>query len=110
LIGAIPSLSDFRIHGGHPSARRFRAALEGDTSRIGQLEPFDLTASLRAIDPSICLLQVGRDDPYMDERSYKIFNELSSEFNVEYYDDGHAMADTPALARRWNFIAGLAAG
>ena len=63
LIGAIPSLSDFRIHGDHSSARRFRAALGGDTSRIGLIEPLDLFASLRTIDPRICLLQVGRDDP-----------------------------------------------
>ena len=108
LIGTIPSLSDFRLHGDHPSARRFRAALGGDTSRIGRIEPLDLTASLRAIDPGTCLLQVGRDDPYMDARSDKIFERLEAEFRVEYYDDGHAMTAAATIARRWGFIADLA--
>ena len=108
LIGAIPSLSDFRIHGDHSSARRFRAALGGYTSRIGLIEPLDLSASLRTIDPRICLLQVGRDDPYMDARSDKIFNGLEANFRVEYYDDGHAMTAPATMARRSDFIAGLA--
>jgi hypothetical protein len=106
LIGAIPSLSDFRLHGNHPSARRFRAALGGDTSRIDLIEPLDLTASLRAFDPQLCLIQVGRDDPYMDARSDEIFQRLEANFQVEYYPDGHAMTASATIARRWDFIAG----
>jgi len=108
FIGVIPSLTDFRIHGDHPSARRYRAALDGDTSRVGTLEPFDLTASLRAIDPQSCLHQVGQDDPYLDARSFKIFAGLEAKFRVKYHDDNHAMEAPATLARRWEFIAGLA--
>lgn len=45
----------------------------------------------------------------MDERSDKYFKGLSENFNVEYYDDDHAMTAPATLARRWHFIAGLAA-
>ncbi|MBT5667044.1 MAG: hypothetical protein HOJ06_17010 [Rhodospirillaceae bacterium] len=111
MIGVIPELSTFRIHGDHPSARRFRQSLEAtaEGARIGEIAPLDMTASLAAYPAEQCLIQVGEKDDYMDERAFDIFRNLESQFRTEWLDDVHAMAAPDTVARRWAFIQGLLA-
>lgn len=110
MIGVIPELSTFRIHGAHESARRFRQSLEatGEVARTGEIAPLDMTASLAAYPPEHCLIQVGENDDYMDERAFAIFRELESRFRTEWLDDVHAMAAPDTVAQRWAFIEALA--
>jgi hypothetical protein len=110
MIGVIPELSTFRIHGDHPSARRFRDSLSGpdEVARIGDVAPLDMTASLAAYPADRCLIQIGERDDYMDDRAFAIFRKLESRFPSEWLDDVHAMAAPDTVARRWAFIEALA--
>lgn len=106
MVGVIPELSTFRIHGRHASAQRFRQSLEdtGETGRIGEIAPLDMTASLAAYPPERCLIQVGESDDYMDARAFATFRVLESRFRIEWLNDVHAMAAPDTVARRWAFI------
>ena len=111
MIGVIPELSTFRIHGDHASAQRFRQSLEAtaEVARIGEIAPLDMTASLAAYPAEHCLIQVGEKDDYMDERAFATFRELEARFHTEWLDDVHAMAAPDTVARRWAFIQALSA-
>ena len=112
MIGVIPELSTFRIHGDHSSAQRFRDSLSGPTeiARINDIAPLDMTASLATHPVDRCLIQIGKQDDYMDDRAVAIFRKLESRFPSEWLDDVHAMAAPDTVARRWAFIEALAEG
>jgi hypothetical protein len=112
MIGVIPELSTFRIHGAHSSAQRFRDSLSGpaEIAQIGAIAPLDMTVSLATYPVDRCLIQIGEQDDYMDERAFAIFRKLESRFLSEWLDDVHAMAAPDTVARRWAFIEALAEG
>ena len=106
FTGAIPALSLYRARSDLPSARKFRASLSGpaELARIPEMRDMDLTVSLEAIRPEICLLQIGSADDWMDEASFDAFRSLERRFEVAWIADGHAMVSPEALAGRWSFI------
>jgi hypothetical protein len=106
FTGAIPELSKYRAHSDLPSARKFRASLSGpaERARIPEMRPMDLTVSLETIPPDICLLQIGREDDWMDEASFDAFRSLEQRFDVAWIADGHAMVSPEALSGRWSFV------
>jgi len=110
LPGVIPALSRFRADSGHASARAFRAVLQatGEGARIAETAGLDLTASLRRVEPEICLLQVGHRDDWIDAAARELFRTLDGRFPLVWYDDDHAMAAPATVAARWAFLRRLA--
>ena len=107
FTGAIPDLSRFKASSARDGARRYRDMLGGEdrADRFLSLSELDLTATLLAIPASICLVQVGLVDPWMDDVSFETFRAFESAgYHVTYHDDDHAMIGPPTLAERWQFI------
>lgn len=104
--GVIPALSDYRAHSDLPSARAFRAELDGpaEVARILELRAYDMDTCLDRIDPAKCLIQVGDADDWMDEASMALFRDLETRFALQWLADDHAMAAPATVAARWDFI------
>ena len=103
--GVIPALSDYRTRSALPSARAFRAKLDGAAlSRIAELRPYDMDYCLRSLEPERCLIQVGDADDWMDEASLVLFRRLEQRFAVQWLADDHAMAAPATVEARWEFI------
>ena len=106
FTGAIPELSRYRAESDLPSARKFRASLSGpeELARIAEMRDMDLTVTIEAIPRECCLLQIGREDDWMDAASFAAFRALERTCRVEWVADGHAMVSSAALEGRWAFI------
>ncbi len=107
LVGAIPEISRYRRESNAPSAQKFRQSLAGEAewARISEMRPLDIITISKFIKCP-CLLQFGRNDPFIDETATEAAEILGKRFPVEWLDDDHAMVSPDTLRQRWDFLEG----
>lgn len=112
LVGAIPEISLYRKVSKSASAVKFRDSLNSDAehARIDEMRPLDILSSSKRWPKTTCLMQFGRNDPYIDDTANTAAEMLAVDHRVEWLDDDHAMVSPQSLRQRWAFIeAALAA-
>ena len=106
LVGAIPEISLYRKQSDSDSAVKFRKSLgnEAELARIDEMRPLDIIFSAKKWAITNCLMQLGHNDPYIDETATDAAASLAERFRVEWLDDDHAMVSQESLQQRWDYI------
>ncbi len=105
VVGSIPDMSRFLTESPHPQAVAFRTSYSGALVDFAPaVRELDLVASLETLDADMCYLQIGRQDPWLDATSLRIYKTLGKTFSTKFYDDGHTVDSIEAVEDRLSWM------
>lgn len=106
ILGAVPALSNYFLQ----KYRESRDAEQGRSKQViseerwGEAAKFDLVESLDALRSERLLIQIGTRDEWINQDSVDIYKSMEQRFSVKWFDCGHSMGSSDAVAQRWKFI------